>query len=262
MPGNVDAQNSGANDTLLQLIADTAPAMLAYFDAGTLRCRYANINYARNFGITPQQAVGKTVREIVGESVWQVIAPHVERGLRGEHVRYEREVPQPDGTARHIESLLLPHIEDGRLLGAVVQITDVTHHHRVAQRMRDSEERMRKFTEATTEAIVMHRDGLIIDGNEALSRLAGYGLEELIGRPILDYICPEFRLYALQYMRSGREDRFDGAIQHQDGHRIPVEIEAKTMPAGAGPTASCWCATSRCASWPRSAWISWPSTTS
>ncbi|WP_373785160.1 diguanylate cyclase domain-containing protein, partial [Delftia acidovorans] len=235
MPENVDAQITGPNDTLLRLIADTAPAMLAYFDARTLRCRFANINYARNFGLTPAEAIGKTVREIVGEAVWQLIAEHVERGLRGEHVRYEREVPQPDGPPRHIESLLMPHFEHGQLQGAVVQITDVSHHHHVAQKVRDSEERMRKFTEVTTEAIVMHRDGLIIDGNEALSRLAGYTLDELTGRPILDYICPEFRLYALQYMRSGREDRFDGALQHKDGHRIPVEIEAKTMPAGGRP---------------------------
>ncbi|ABX33847.1 diguanylate cyclase/phosphodiesterase with PAS/PAC sensor(s) [Delftia acidovorans SPH-1] len=235
MPENVDAQITGPNDTLLRLIADTAPAMLAYFDARTLRCRFANINYARNFGLTPAEAIGKTVREIVGEAVWQLIAEHVERGLRGEHVRYEREVPQPDGPPRHIESLLMPHFEHGQLQGAVVQITDVSHHHHVAQKVRDSEERMRKFTEVTTEAIVMHRDGLIIDGNEALSRLAGYTLDELTGRPILDYICPEFRLYALQYMRSGREDRFDGAIQHKDGHRIPVEIEAKTMPAEGEP---------------------------
>ncbi|MBL8357376.1 MAG: EAL domain-containing protein [Delftia acidovorans] len=231
MPENVDAQTTGPNDTLLRLIADTAPAMLAYFDAHTLRCRFANINYARNFGLTPAEAVGK----IVGEAAWQLIAEHVERGLRGEHVRYEREVPRPDGPPRHIESLLMPHFEHGQLQGAVVQITDVSHHHHVAQKVRDSEERMRKFTEVTTEAIVMHRDGLIIDGNEALSRLAGYTLDELTGRPILDYICPEFRLYALQYMRSGREDRFDGAIQHKEGHRIPVEIEAKTMPAEGGP---------------------------
>jgi PAS domain S-box-containing protein len=103
MPENIDAQDTGPDDALLRLIADTAPAMLAYFDARTLRCRFANINYARNFGLTPAEAVGKTVREIVGEAVWQLIAPQVERGLRGEHVRYEREVPQPDGPPRHIE---------------------------------------------------------------------------------------------------------------------------------------------------------------
>ncbi|MDR0226788.1 MAG: EAL domain-containing protein [Burkholderiaceae bacterium] len=235
MAENVDAQHPGAHDALLQLIADTAPAMLAYFDARTLRCRFANAHYARNFGLTPAEAVGKTVREIVGDAVWQQIHTHVERGLRGEQVRYEREVLQPPAPPRHIESLLLPHFENGVLQGTVVQIIDVSRHHRVAQQLRDSEERMRKFAEVTTEALVMHRDGIILDGNEALSRLTGYTLDELAGRPVLDYICPEFRLYALQYMRSGREDRFDAAIPHKDGHRIPVEIEAKTMPEEGSP---------------------------
>ncbi len=235
MAEKVDAQHPVANDALLQLIADTAPAMLAYFDARTLRCRFANAHYARNFGLTPAEAVGKTVSEIVGASVWQRIQAHVERGLRGEHVRYEREVPQPGRPPRHIETLLLPHFDGGVLQGTVVQITDVSRHHHAARQMRDSEERMRKFTEATTEAIVMHRDGQILDGNEALSRLTGHALEELIGHPVLDFICPEFRLYAQQYMHSGREDRFDAAIVHRDGHRVPVEIEAKTMPDSDGP---------------------------
>src|SRR5256885_10332705 len=31
----------------------------AYFDARTLRCRFANINYARNFGLTPAEAIDR-----------------------------------------------------------------------------------------------------------------------------------------------------------------------------------------------------------
>ena len=52
------------SDSLLRLIADSVPALMAYFDLPDLRCRFANINYARNFGLTPAEAVGKTVREI------------------------------------------------------------------------------------------------------------------------------------------------------------------------------------------------------
>ena len=235
MAENIEARHPGPREALLQLIADTAPAMLAYFDAHTWRCRFANAHYARNFGIAPGDAIGKTVQEIVGEATWQLIASNVERGLRGEQVRYERAVPQPNGPPRHIETLLLPHVEDGVLQGTVVQVTDISRHYYASQQLRDSEERMRKFAEVTTEAIVMHRNGLILDGNEALSRLTGHAVSTLIGCHVLDYLSPEFRIYALQHMRSGREDRFDAAILHRDGHRIPVEIEAKTMPSADGP---------------------------
>ena len=128
MAEKVDAQHPGANDALLQLIADTAPAMLAYFDAHTLRCRFANVHYARNFGLTPAEAVGKTVQEIVGESAWQLIRAHVDRGLRGERVRYEREVSREGQPPRHIETLLLPHFEQG--VGRGSALASVEHQHR------------------------------------------------------------------------------------------------------------------------------------
>jgi len=96
--------------------------------------------------------------------------------------------------------------------------------------VRQSEERMRKFTEATDEAIVFHRDGLITDGNEALTRLTGYSLQEVTGLSIFNFISPEWRATALEYTRSGREDPYEVTIQHKDGHAIPVEVVGKTMP--------------------------------
>lgn len=63
--------------------------------------------------------------------------------------------------------------------------------------MRQTEERMRKFSDATHEAIVFHRDGLISDGNEALTRLTGYALHEVLGLSIFHFISPEYRPVAL-----------------------------------------------------------------
>ena len=96
--------------------------------------------------------------------------------------------------------------------------------------VRQSEERMRKFSEATDEAIVFHRDGIIIDGNEALTRLTGYPLHEVLGLSIFSFIHPEYRSIALEYTRSGSEHPYEVAITHKDGHNIPVEVVGKTMP--------------------------------
>ena len=79
---------------------------------------------------------------------------------------------------------------DGTLVGVVALITDVSHHHLLTQQMLANEERMRKFAAITTEAIVLHRDGLILDGNDALVRMTGYSIDELRGSPILDYVAP------------------------------------------------------------------------
>lgn len=151
--------------------------------------------------------------------------------MLGEHVKYTREQILPNSEARMIEVHLIPHFDEARRqLGSFVLISDITERWRAEHKVRQSEERMRKFNEATDEAIVFHRDGIITDGNEALSRLTGYALPEVLGLSIFNFISPEWRATALEYTRSGREDPYEVSICHKDGHAIPVEVVGKTMP--------------------------------
>ncbi|PJI99293.1 diguanylate cyclase/phosphodiesterase with PAS/PAC sensor(s) [Acidovorax sp. 69] len=221
----------GSSDALLRLIADSVPALMAYFDLPGLRCQFANQGYAAYNGHSTQSILGLTVQEAIGDKAWIAIQPHVERSTLGEHVKYTREQTLPNGEARMIEVNLIPHFgDDGKQLGSFVLITDITERWRAERTVRQSEERMRKFTEATDEAIVFHRDGIITDGNEALNRLTGYALHEVLGLSIFNFISPEWRATALEYTRSGREDPYEVTIRHKDGRSIPVEVVGKTMP--------------------------------
>ena len=232
MPDNFNQRQIRNEDAMLRLIADTTPAMLAYFDAATRTCSFANARYAEYFGLTPQTIVGLSAREVVGEDVWEQIEPYLGplRAHVPEPVRYTRKLLSSAGKLQFLETVLRPHVEEGLLKGVVALLTDVSPQYQAAQQMRDNEERMRKFSAITTEAIVLHRDGFILDGNDALTRLTGYTLDELRGTPILDYVALEFRLRALQHMRSGREDREESMLVHKNGEQVPIEVEAKTMP--------------------------------
>ena len=221
----------GANDPLLRLIADSVPALMAYFDLPALRCRFANQGFAAYNGHTTESILGLTVQEAIGDKAWLDIQPHVEHSTRGQHVKYTREQALPNGDKRMIEVNLIPHFDDaGQQLGSFVLIIDITEHWRAERTVRQSEERMRKFTEATHEAIVFHRDGVITDGNDALTRLLGYVPQEFIGQSIFNFISPEWRSIAFEYTRSGREDPYEVVICHKDGREIPVEVVGKTMP--------------------------------
>ena len=222
----------GSSDALLRLIADSVPALMAYYEVPGLRCLFANQGYAAYNGHTTESILGLTVQEAIGEKAWESIQPHVERSTRREHIKYMREQTLPNGEVRMIEVNLIPHFDeaDARQLGSFVLITDITERWRAERQVRQSEERMRKFTEATDEAIVFHRDGIITDGNEALTRLTGYALPEVMGVSIFNFISPEWRALALDYTRSGREDPYEVTLRHKDGRPIPVEVVGKTMP--------------------------------
>ena len=221
----------GSSDALLRLIADSVPALMAYFDLPGLRCQFANQGYAAYNGHSVASIVGLTMQEAIGNKAWLAIQPYIERSTRGEHVKYMREQTIPSGESRMIEVNLIPHFSPQKQqLGSFVLITDITDRWQAESTVRQSEERMRKFTEITDEAILFHRDGLITDGNDALTRLTGYTLPEVMGLSIFNFISHEWRAVAYEYTRAGREDPYEVTIRHKDGHTIPVEVVGKTMP--------------------------------
>ena len=87
---------ANTDEALVRLIADSVPALIAYYEVGTLQCRFANRRYAQYNGWTPQSVLGKTVREVIGEPAWKVIAPYVDQVIAGQTVKYRREQTLPE----------------------------------------------------------------------------------------------------------------------------------------------------------------------
>ena len=62
---------------------------------------------------------------------------------------------------------------------------------RAEEALRISEERYRRLSDATSEALAIHRDGVVLEVNAAFCRLVGYEPEDCVGRRILDFAAPE-----------------------------------------------------------------------
>src|SRR5437773_12557385 len=57
------------------------------------RYLFVNREYAERFGLTPEQIIGKTLPEVLGQDAYEVIRPHVQRALQGDLVQHDVEVP-------------------------------------------------------------------------------------------------------------------------------------------------------------------------
>jgi len=214
----------------LRLIADNVPVLIAHFTPD-LRCLFANKAYATTWGWSVDSVIGHSVGEIIGAEGFREIEPHIRRVLQGETVTYEREIKAAGGAQRVLEVNLLPQRDEGGgVQSAFVLITDITRHRLSELEVRESEERLRKFADATHEGIVFHEGGLITDCNDAGLRLIGYRYDELVGRPVLDFVPPDSRDTVFNSIRLGSERAYEGEIQHKDGTRIAVEFTGKVMP--------------------------------
>lgn len=226
-----DRSGSGTPASLLRLVADAVPALMAYYEVATLRCRFANQRYAQYNGWTSQDILGHTVREVIGEEAWLTIESQVQAVTSGQTVKYVREQALPTGERRMIEVNLLPHFDDdGTQVGAFVLINDITDQWQTEQLIRESETRMRKFAQATHEGILFHHNGEITDVNEGLQRIIGYSAPELLGRQMLDFVAERWQQTVIDYVRAGREDPYEAEVLHKNGGLVPVEIVGKNMP--------------------------------
>ena len=101
---------------------------------------------------------------------------------------------------------------------------------RVAERTTElgqSEERFRKLAELTAEGIAITEGGILLDGNAQLAHMHGYELEEMIGRPVTDFIAPQSRSLVMEKIRNGAEEPYEAFERRKDGSVFPVSVHAR-----------------------------------
>jgi PAS domain S-box-containing protein len=98
---------------------------------------------------------------------------------------------------------------------------------------RESEERFRRFADATEEGVVFHEQGKIVDANPAVLKIFGFTDEhELIGQNLLKFIVPEAHALVLSKMRTDSVEPYDVLAIHKDGFAFPIETSTRAYKFG------------------------------
>jgi PAS domain S-box-containing protein len=140
----------------LELISNAVPALISYVDSDR---RYVTCNeaYTTWFGLSRNDVIGKTMKEVVGEEAWAAMAPYVETALQGQAVDYETEAKYRHGVARWIHAVYTPHRDArGHVAGFIVMVTDVSAKKRAEAALRESEMRFRTIADSAPVLIWMN----------------------------------------------------------------------------------------------------------
>ncbi|MFW5653701.1 MAG: PAS domain-containing protein, partial [Planctomycetota bacterium] len=92
-------------------VVNALPMLIAYITPDHVY-RYANATYEAWLGLSPEDVVGRTLPDVLGEKSWEVSRKPVERALAGAPQTYDNTMIGPDGSVRAVQVNLVPDAAD------------------------------------------------------------------------------------------------------------------------------------------------------
>jgi len=204
----------------------------------------ANPAYARIFD-------EESVEAIVGRSLLDYL-PDDQRGLvlrqtvqrrANKASKYELDIVTPKGNHKTIFVSVTPRFNsEGRYIGAVGAVLDISDRKSAEEELRRAEEQYRHLFEGAGEGIVVAQGGFIRLANPAMSAITGYSREELVATPFAEFLHPDDRAMVVERHRQrslGAEapTNYDFRIVTKPGDVRTLNISA-TVISWAGEPAS------------------------
>jgi PAS domain S-box-containing protein len=216
-------------------LVSTAPDGILLSDAkGTII--EVNGAFERLIGYDRDEIVGRNYMDLHsnakvharGTEVFQMVM------AGGPLVPQELEILAKDGRRVPVEVAMTPLKDsDGRVVGIIAMVRDISERRRAAEELREAEERFRVLANATMEGIVIHDAGKILEANDTLPRMLGYGpeiIKENIGRSFLRFVAKEGHETVVRNILSGHDTPYEIELVKADGTRLPVEVGGKEIP--------------------------------
>ncbi len=159
-------------------IMDRVPAWIACVDK-LKRYEFHSASYRQSMGLLASEIDGRPIREVLGEEIYAVIDPLMDRALAGETVAYDREHTTPAGERRNLTFTLVPRRSaDAQITGLYALGIDITER-ALAE---DERERLAQVVRRSREAVIItDQDTNIVYVNPAFERVTGYSRHEAVG---------------------------------------------------------------------------------
>lgn len=184
---------------------------------------------------SPEELVGKPALELVHPDDRKRIEERIRQTLAGRASELlELRVLRRDGTAVWVSG------NDGRIFwqgrpAILVSLRDETERMQKNRMLQEAEERYRLLFELSPDGIAVHQDGRVVLVNPAGLRMLGYERpEELVGKPVLEVVHPDFRSMVVERIRQTMETGFsvplfEELFLRRDGTPIWVEVASSRI---------------------------------
>ena len=150
----------------------------------------------RHFKKTMQETIGKKCfREFEKRDAVCAHCPGVKTMATGKLAEVETEGVRDDGSRFHVRLRTFPIFDQAGAVTSFIEVAeDITERKQMEEQLRQSEEHFRRLVETMRVGLsAIDASGVLIYVNDQLCQMLGYTMEEMIGRPTIQFMTEESR---------------------------------------------------------------------
>lgn len=194
---------------------------LAVEPRGRFRFSSANQTFLKLLGTTSEQLIGKLATAVIPRSSRDAVLAKYEAAVRSKQPVQWVEITVNGPTTRYDEITVTPILNArGRVIQLAGAQHDITASRMAAAALRESEQRYRSIVQTAEEGVwTIDADGLTDYVNPKMARMMGCAAEEMIGRPIDDFLDDEGRamlVTLLERRHEGIAEQFEFKYLRKD----------------------------------------------
>lgn len=238
------AQDLARSQTDLHATINHLPALICFLDHQMV-LRFANDAYLRWFHAQGSAAIGKPVREVIGDEVFQIHLPYIQAALQGEQQLFERVMQDQAGETHYLLATYIPQYIDGKVHGMYSFVTDISPLKRAQMQEMRTQAKLKSIVEAAGEFAIISTDllGAINYFSPGAERMLGYSQAEMLERqtPLrihleeeieargalltaeLGYPVQDFEVLAVK-ARMGKPQAQQWTYVTKQGRQVPVTL--------------------------------------
>jgi two-component system CheB/CheR fusion protein len=202
----------------LHLVNDTLPLFASYVDREH-RFRFVNRRYEAWYGLPPEQILGRSMADLMGEAAFAAVLPHVDAVLGGSQVSFEQWWEDPASGSFCVQGTFVPHVLGDEVQGFVSFVEDVSERKRAEVALRLLADAGRLLSES-------------LQREDVLAEAARLVVPTLADECAIDLVQPDGRRQRVATARAGLDAVPLGGVQRATAEGGPTVLTVPLVAQG------------------------------